>query len=117
LILSTISRTPLSQFLTITMAEHVLRLVTPGTHTYSKFIKPSELLTFVRDYMGGPAMWESDGDGLVDGGREGGGLTVGEVRGIVYDPIKGVWRLWKEGAPGGTMVNYMFHMRKKMDAT
>ncbi|KAJ9117516.1 hypothetical protein QFC22_004366 [Naganishia vaughanmartiniae] len=113
LILSTISRTPLSQLLTITMAEHVLRLVTPGTHTYSKFIKPSELLAFVRDEMGGTDVWEADGDGLVDGGREGGGVSVGEVRGIVYDPLSGQWRLWKEGLPFGDLCNYMFHIRKK----
>ena len=114
LILSTISRTPLSQLLTITMAEHVLRLVTPGTHTYSKFIKPAELLAFVRDDLGGSAVWESDGDGLVDGGREGGGVSVGEVRGIVYDPLAGQWRLWKEGLPFGDLCNYMFHIRKKL---
>jgi 2-polyprenyl-6-hydroxyphenyl methylase/3-demethylubiquinone-9 3-methyltransferase len=113
LILSTISRTPLSRLLTITLAEHVLRLVTPGTHTYSKFIKPSELLAFVRDEMGGTDVWESDGDGLVDGGKEGGGIAVGEVRGIVYHPVEGVWKLWPEGAPGGDMCNYMFHIRKK----
>jgi polyprenyldihydroxybenzoate methyltransferase/3-demethylubiquinol 3-O-methyltransferase len=98
------------------MAEHVLRLVTPGTHTYDKFIKPSELLAFVRDYMGGESVWESDGDGLIDGGRDGGGVGVGEVRGIVYDPIAGNWKLWKDGAPGGTLCNYMFHMRKRVDA-
>ncbi|KAH8083185.1 S-adenosyl-L-methionine-dependent methyltransferase [Filobasidium floriforme] len=116
LALSTINRTPLSQLLTITMAEHVLRLVTPGTHTYDKFIKPSELLAFVRDHMGGESVWESDGDGLIDGGRDGGGVGVGEVRGIVYDPIAGNWKLWKDGAPGGTLCNYMFHMRKRADA-
>jgi polyprenyldihydroxybenzoate methyltransferase/3-demethylubiquinol 3-O-methyltransferase len=114
LILSTISRTPLSQLLTITLAEHVLRLVTPGTHTHSKFIKPAELLAFVRDDLGGSAVWESDGDGLVDGGREGGGVSVGEVRGIVYDPLAGRWRLWREGLPFGDLCNYMFHVRKKL---
>jgi 2-polyprenyl-6-hydroxyphenyl methylase/3-demethylubiquinone-9 3-methyltransferase len=88
-------------------------LVTPGTHTYSKFIKPSELLAFVRDEMGGTDVWESDGDGLVDGGKEGGGIAVGEVRGIVYHPVEGVWKLWPEGAPGGDLCNYMFHIRKK----
>lgn len=113
MILSTISRTPLSQLLTITMAEHVLRLVTPGTHTYSKFIKPDELLAFVRDDLGGTSVWESDGDGLVDGGREGGGVSVGEVRGIVYNPLAGEWTLWKEGLPFGDLCNYMFHIRKK----
>lgn len=113
LILSTISRTPLSQLLTITLAEHVLRLVTPGTHTHAKYIKPAELLAFVRDELGGARVWESDGDGLVQGGREGGGVAVGEVRGIVYDPLAGKWRLWREGVPFGDLCNYMFHVRKK----
>lgn len=69
--------------------------------------------------MGGPAVWESDGDGLVNGGRgkEGkGGLTAGEVRGIVYDPVGGKWRLWPRGVPGGDLCNYMFHIRKRKDA-
>lgn len=122
--MSTINRTPLSQLLTITLAEHVLRLVTPGTHTYSKFIKPSELLSFVRDHMGGSSVWESDGDGLVredifgglmKGPGDAGGIGVGEIRGIVYNPIGGEWKLWEEGVPGGDMCNYMFHLRKKKE--
>lgn len=116
LCLSTISRTPLSKLLTITLAEHVLREVTKGTHTYSKYIKPDELLAFVRDHMGGSSVWESDGDGLVDGGREGGGVAVGEVRGIVYNPLQGRWVLWPKGVPGGDLCNYMFHIRKRRDA-
>lgn len=98
------------------MAENILRQVTPGTHTYSKYIQPSELLAFVRDHMGGRDVWESDGDGLVEGGREGGGLSVGEVRGIVYNPLDSRWHLWRKGWPGGDLCNYMFHIRKRKDA-
>ncbi len=86
------------------MAENVLRLVTPGTHTYSQYIKPEEIIEFVMKQMGGREVWESDGTDV---------KGVGEVRGIVYDPLKGEWRLWEEGRAGGGLCNYMFHMRKK----
>ncbi|KAK7687908.1 hypothetical protein QCA50_009127 [Cerrena zonata] len=46
LFLSTIARTPLAYFLTIFSAEQLLRFVTPGTHTWSKYINPSELTSF-----------------------------------------------------------------------
>lgn len=92
LLLSTISRTPLASFLTLTMAESVLRLVTPGTHTYSKFIKPEELRSYFEEKG-----WE--------------GL---EQRGCIYDPIKGGWRLLGMGEWGGMgeLVNYFFAARK-----
>lgn len=74
------------------MAESVLRLVTPGTHTYSKFIKPEEL----REYFE-----EKGWEGL-------------EQRGCIYDPIKGGWRLLGMGEWGGMgeLVNYFFAARK-----
>ena len=46
LFLSTIARTPLSYFLTVFMAEDVLRMVTPGTHTWNKFIDAQEMTEF-----------------------------------------------------------------------
>jgi len=49
LFLSTIN-TPLSYFLTILLAERVLRMVTPRTHTHSKYIKPTELIDFFKQY-------------------------------------------------------------------
>ncbi len=61
--------------------------------------------------MGGSDVWESDGDGLIDGGK--GGVGVGEIRGIVFNPLLGEWKLWPEGVMGGDLCNYMFHMRKK----
>ncbi|KAK0488956.1 S-adenosyl-L-methionine-dependent methyltransferase [Armillaria novae-zelandiae] len=84
LFLSTISRTPLAYFLTILMAEDVLRRVAPGTHTYSKFIKPSELPT----------------------------RTEAEVRGIVYNPLSSSWNLAPRDAWAATECNYMFWVRK-----
>lgn len=49
LFLSTVARTPLSYFLTIFMAEHALRLVTPGTHTWSKYVNADEMHDLFRD--------------------------------------------------------------------
>ena len=49
LFLSTVARTPLSYFLTIFMAEQALKLVTPGTHTWSKYINADEMHAFFRD--------------------------------------------------------------------
>lgn len=44
LFLSTVNRNPKSYALIIVAAEKLLRLLPNGTHQYSKFIKPSELL-------------------------------------------------------------------------
>ena len=113
LILSTISRTPLSRLLTLTLAESVLRLVTPGTHTYSKFIKPDELRHFVWAEMGGYDTWEKNKDASDIRTRE-----VGSTQGIVYDPLAGSWKLWDgtEGTWGkglGEGCNYVFHAKKR----
>ena len=117
LILSTISRTPLSQLLTLTLAENVLRLVSPGTHTYSKFVKPSELRKFAYAEMGGYDTWERNEDASDVRADE-----VGSTRGIVYDPLSGTWKLWR-GAEGtwtksaGEGCNYMWSAKKRFDAT
>ncbi|KAK6903928.1 3-demethylubiquinone-9 3-O-methyltransferase [Kwoniella mangroviensis CBS 8507] len=114
LILSTISRTPLSQLLTLTLAEDVLRLVTPGTHTYRKFVKPLELRRFVYSDMGGYDTWHRNEDASDIRTEE-----VGETRGIVYDPLAGKWKLWG-GVEGSTWkevgegCNYMYHARKRV---
>ncbi|KLT39043.1 ubiquinone biosynthesis O-methyltransferase [Cutaneotrichosporon oleaginosum] len=113
MVLSTISRTPLAQLLTLTLAEDVLRLVTPGTHTYSKFVRPEELRRFVYAEMGGYEVWERQ-EGAADIRTN----EVGETRGIIYDPLGGRWRL-TPGAEGtwykplGEIVNYMYHAKKR----
>jgi 2-polyprenyl-6-hydroxyphenyl methylase/3-demethylubiquinone-9 3-methyltransferase len=112
MLLSTISRTPLAQLLTITLAEDVLRLVTPGTHTYSKYIRPEELRRYVGSDMGGDRVWvRPEGDDASP-------HEIGETRGIIYNPLGGEWRLW-DGAQGtvqkklGEIVNYMYHVKKR----
>lgn len=92
--LSTISRTPLANLLTITLAEDLLRFITPGTHTYSKFIKPSE----IQEYF------------------EAKGWKGMERRGCIYDPIKGGWRLLGMGEFSGLgeKCNYFAGIRKPL---
>ena len=93
--MSTISRTPLAKFLTITVAEDLLRFVEPGTHTYHKYIKPDEM----RDFF------------------QARGWTSLEQRGCIYDPLKGQWRLFGMGEWAGMMekANYFFVARKPLD--
>lgn len=79
LLLSTINRTPLAHLLDITFVEQIIRIVTPGTHTYSKFIKPSELQDYF-DKKGWKGM---------------------ERRGCIYDPVYAGWRLLEKGSFGG----------------
>lgn len=47
LILSTINRTCKSYGLAIVMAEYILGMVKKGTHEYSKFLKPSEIVDYL----------------------------------------------------------------------
>jgi len=100
LFLSTIARTPLSYFLTILMAEQVLRTVTPGTHTYDKFINADEVLRFFREEM----HWFQGNPGRLEA----------EVRGIIYLPWAGKWVLAPRGQWGTTECNYMFWARKPL---
>ncbi|BGP39924.1 Hexaprenyldihydroxybenzoate methyltransferase, mitochondrial [Rhodotorula kratochvilovae] len=95
LLLSTISRTPLARLLTITLAEDVLRLVTPGTHTYHKYIKPQELSDFFAEK----------------------GWVGFETRGCPYDPLAGEWRLLGLGELGGMgeLVNFFAGVRRPLE--
>ena len=49
LFLSTINRNPRSWITAIVGAEYIFRLLPKGTHEFEKFIKPSELASFIRD--------------------------------------------------------------------
>ncbi|KAG8908639.1 Hexaprenyldihydroxybenzoate methyltransferase, mitochondrial [Tulasnella sp. 403] len=102
--LSTISRTPLARFLTITMAEDVLRMVSRGTHSYDKFIKPSELVAFFRKDLS----WISSvGEGVSNLP-----YSQAELRGMMYLPWAGEWILTPRGAPLELDCNYLFWARK-----
>jgi len=124
LFLSTISRTPLSYLLTIFSAEHLLRLVAPGTHTYNKYVKPSELVDFFSKTLssaplskdscvnGAPRMTEPWITRLYDGQPT---RREAEVRGMVFLPWKGAWTLMPKGVPGTTECNYVFWVRKPLE--
>ncbi|KAF9968462.1 Hexaprenyldihydroxybenzoate methyltransferase, mitochondrial [Mortierella alpina] len=72
LILSTVSRTPISYFLTILCAEHLLRMVPVGTHHWSKFITPDELEAGVQDLAK---------------------CQVLNIQGLGFNPLSGQWEL------------------------
>ena len=71
LILSTLNRTAKSYALGIIGAEYVLRWLPKGTHTWSKFIRPSEMARSLRQR----------------------GLTVLDTCGLTYAPLSGEFSL------------------------
>ena len=81
---STLNRTMKSYALAILGAEYVLRLLPTGTHTYEKFIRPSELRQWSRAA----------------------GLTVIDIAGLDYDPFTHQARLTMDAS-----VNYLVHLR------
>lgn len=117
--LSTIARTPLAYALTIFMAEDVLRQVTTGTHTYSKFIKPSELVQFFRNYrspsptkaptvLSRPWITTPASSSYLP-------RMEAELRGLIYNPLQARWHLAPRDAWGALECNYLFWVRKPKD--
>ncbi|KAF8314678.1 ubiquinone biosynthesis O-methyltransferase [Clavulina sp. PMI_390] len=104
LFLSTISRTPLAYLTNIFAAEHLLGIVSKGTHTYSKFIQSSELVDFFSTevpwistiYSGVPSRLEA------------------EVRSMTFNPIDGRWSMAARGMepPSQLESNYLFWVRR-----
>ena len=82
---ATLNRNWLSFLLAIIAAEYVLGIVKKGTHTYHKFVKPSEL-----------EHWASKS-----------GLVRRNLAGLQYNPVFKKIRLG-----GKPWVNYMMHFRK-----
>jgi 2-polyprenyl-6-hydroxyphenyl methylase/3-demethylubiquinone-9 3-methyltransferase len=82
---ATLNRTAASFLLAIIAAEYVLRWLPRGTHQWSKFVKPSELVAPLRRN----------------------GVAVRDVSGMRYDPIARDWSLG-----GGLAVNYILHGEK-----
>ncbi len=85
LFLSTINRTSRAYLQAVLGAEYVLRLLPTGTHSYDKFIRPSELAEWARDA----------------------GLVTIDVMGIAYDPFARQARLHTDAR-----INYLVHLRK-----
>jgi len=86
---STLSRTPMAFILGIVGAEHVAGICPKGTHRYDRFIKPSELSSWVRTS----------------------GMRTMDIKGIHYDPFG---RIVKVG--GHVKLNYLLLARKPIEA-
>ena len=78
---STINRNPKAYVFAIVGAEHILQLLPAGTHEYDKFIKPSELASWIRDA----------------------GLVLEDMTGLTYNPLTKRYRL----VDTDVSVNYM----------
>ena len=83
---STLNRNLKSFALAIVGAEYVMRLLERGTHTYERFIRPSELASWARTAQ----------------------LTVVDIAGLAYDPFSERARL-----STNVDVNYMMHLRRE----
>jgi 2-polyprenyl-6-hydroxyphenyl methylase/3-demethylubiquinone-9 3-methyltransferase len=82
---STINRNLKAYLLAVVGAEYVMKLLTPGTHTYDRFIKPSEL-----------ARWSRTA-----------GLDVQDVVGIDYNPLTHHCAISNDPS-----VNYLVHLQR-----
>lgn len=85
LFFSTLNRNPKSYLMAIIGAEYLLKLLPKGTHDYAKFLKPSELASFIREA----------------------GLEMIDIAGFTYNPISDTYTLGKD-----TDVNYLIAARK-----
>jgi len=83
--LATLNRTAKSYAFAIIGAEYVLRWLPKGTHDWKKFLKPSEINKFIN---------HDD-------------ITVKEVKGVSFNPIKDKWFLSND-----TDINYMMTISK-----
>jgi 2-polyprenyl-6-hydroxyphenyl methylase/3-demethylubiquinone-9 3-methyltransferase len=80
LVLATLNRTLRAFALGVVAAEYVLRRLPPGTHQWSRFVRPSEAARPLR--------------------RD--GLRTADISGVAYDPLRDRFRLSRDLA-----VNYM----------
>lgn len=83
---ATLNRNPKAFLFAIIGAEYLLNLVRRGTHTYSQFIKPSELIRW----------------------SEAAGLTCSDITGLHYNPFLKRYHLG-----GNVHVNYLIHFNKE----
>ncbi len=84
---ATLNRTLKSYALAIVGAEYLLRWVEPGTHDWTKFLRPEEILRPLRAA----------------------GLSEIDRAGVVYHPVRDEWRL-----SGDMDVNYMIAMERQI---
>jgi 2-polyprenyl-6-hydroxyphenyl methylase/3-demethylubiquinone-9 3-methyltransferase len=86
LIVSTINRNLKSFLFAIVGAEYILQLLPKGTHSYEKFLKPSEIAMFARKCE----------------------LTELDIIGMTYNPFTKIYKLGND-----TDVNYIMAFKKK----
>ena len=86
-IFSTLNRTAKSFAMGIVAAEYILRWVPQGTHSWKKFVKPSELSRLLRKH----------------------GATPHDICGLAFNPIKNDFHM----VPKDTDVNYFITSRKE----
>lgn len=84
---STINRNPKSFLFAIVGAEYVLNLLPKGTHEYAKFIRPSEMASWIREA----------------------GLELDQMTGLLFNPITKKYSLNERDVS----VNYMLCARKR----
>lgn len=89
LIMSTLNRSPKSYALGIIAAEYILRWVPRGTHSWKKFIRPSELVKMATAHN----------------------LKAKTIRGLVFNPFKNEFALSKTDLD----VNYLVSFSKNED--
>ncbi len=82
LFLSTINRNPKAYLFAVIGAEYVLNLLPRGTHDYARFLKPSEIATWLRQHN----------------------LDLKDITGMTYNPLTGIYRLSTD-----VDVNYLVH--------
>jgi 2-polyprenyl-6-hydroxyphenyl methylase/3-demethylubiquinone-9 3-methyltransferase len=87
LFMSTLNRTAKSYLFGIIGAEYVLRWLAKGTHSWHKFLKPSELIAEI----------------------QGNGLKVQNLMGITYSPLSDRFLL----NPKDLSINYMLYAKKE----
>ncbi len=85
---STINRNPKSYLFAIVGAEYLLRMLPRGTHDYERFIRPSELDSWVRQTS----------------------LQVRELTGMTYNPFTKRYSLGYD-----IDVNYLMHCENSTD--
>ena len=85
LIMSTLNRTAKSYALGIIAAEYIMRWAARGTHTWNKFVKPSELARHAAQY----------------------GIAPYDITGLIFNPLKNEFQLSKNDLS----VNYLISLK------
>lgn len=89
LVLSTINRTPASYALAIVALERIMRWLPPGTHEWSRFIRPDEISATLHSHTP---------------------LQTTEVVGVAYNPLTTRFSIVKD-----TSINYMLTATRPHD--